>query len=68
MAIVSRIRVGDRVTVRFGTRAVPATVIEDRGDYGSPPVQIVRVSWTPADVEEAEEFEVSTQDLELAVA
>jgi hypothetical protein len=37
------------------------------GDYGKPPIQVVRVRWTPAEAQEPEEFEVSAQDLEPAV-
>lgn len=65
---MERFRVGAQVNVRFGRRTIPATVIEDRGDYGTPPVQVVRVSWTPEDVADPEEFEVSVRDVELTAA
>lgn len=61
-----RYKSGDSVLLHFATGDVRALVLEDRGDFGSPPHQVVRVAWTPAGAADPEEFEVASRDLELA--
>jgi hypothetical protein len=56
-------RVGDRVRIPFGSHAMLATVIEDRGMFGTPREQVVRVSAVFQD--EPEEFEVSARLVQL---
>lgn len=53
--------VGDRVTLKFGTRKVYAVVIEDRGPLGVGGQKILRVRLLSVDPES--EFEVRADDV-----
>lgn len=57
-----RLRTGDAVLVRIGTRKVTGTVVEDRGALGVGGRRLYRVQ---VDMEEPLVFELPAQDLEL---
>src|SRR5688572_10259949 len=54
----ARIRVGDRVSVLYGSRFIDAEVIEDRGPLGASGDRVLRVAWVPTGSDDRLEFEV----------
>lgn len=58
--------VGDRVSFRFGTHMVVATIIEDRGFIGAGGRQLLRVQLPVEETDEFREFEVPAEDVKSA--
>lgn len=61
-----KLRVGDQVTLKRGTRLVKATIIEDRGNIGVRGRQIVRIRIEAKTAEEADVFEIPAEDVAAA--
>lgn len=60
------LRVGTRVSLRFGRRSVRGTIIEDRGPLGVGGRRLWRVRLQMSDVSEPIEVEVPESDLSVA--
>lgn len=60
------LRVGARVSLRFGRRSVRGTIIEDRGPLGIGGRRLWRVRLQMNDVAEPIEIEVPERDLNVA--
>lgn len=60
------LRVGSRVSLRFGLRSVRGTIIEDRGPLGVGGRRLWRVRLEISDVAEPIEIEVPESELRVA--